>query len=101
MSQTELNLQFEAIRLPKHITSTLQNLYEKGYRYIAQDKGLDTVCCFSLKPRKYSDLELWGYENPDASGVLPAYPIHDTEIPGIMWSNRSATLIEIYLGVRA
>lgn len=99
MGQTELDLQFETLELPDRIASVMQELYEKGYRYVAQDEGMETVCCFSLEPRKYRDGGFWGYDNPDAPGVLPAYPVQGVQLPGVRWGNRSATLIEIYLEV--
>jgi len=100
VNQLELGLQFKAAELPDELIKTLQDLYDKGYRYVEQDNGIEAVCCFSLKPKKYNDTESWGYINPDVPGVLPAYPIRKAKIPNIKWSNRSATLIESYLGVK-
>lgn len=99
MTQMELSLQVEAVKLPAELIKTLQDLHEKGYRYLAQDNDIDALCCFSLKPKKYNEIESWGYINPDAQGVLPAYPILKADIPNVKWSNRSATLIESYLEV--
>ena len=78
------------------MTSTvdvLNRLYEKGYRYVVRDKDMDYLVCYSLKPKKYLEIESWGYVNPDAQGAMMAYPFKNTDITEITWSNKSATLI--------
>ena len=100
MKQSELDLQFELVELPEELSSILQRLHEEGYRYVVQDKDMNSVACFSIEPKKYNDPESWGYSNPDAPGALPAYPILGARIPDVRWANRSATLIKAYLGVR-
>lgn len=77
--------------------SLLQELHEKGYRYVVRDKELSYLNCFSLKPKKYMDIESWGYVNPDAPGVMMSYPIKNADITEINWTNRSATLIEEFI----
>lgn len=77
----------------------LEQLYEKGYRYVARDKDSDFLICFSLKPKKYMKLEFWGYVDSDAQGVKMAYIFRNTDITEIKWSNRSATLIAEFLGL--
>lgn len=73
------------------------NLYEKGYKYVVRDKESEFLSCFSLKPKRYRDLESWGYLNPDEPKAMMAYPIKNTDITEINWSNRSATLILDFL----
>lgn len=71
----------------------LKELHEKGYQYVVRDKDMDYLCCFSLKPKKYREIEGWGYVDADAPKTKMAYPIRNTDITEISWSNRSATLI--------
>lgn len=101
MDQAELELQFEVSELPEYVNSELRRLYDSGYRYVAQDEGMHSVSCYSINPKKYQDVRggFWGYDNPDAPGVLPAYPILYVKLPEVRWSNRSATLIEVFLEV--
>lgn len=75
----------------------LIELYEKGYRYVVRDKDMGYLTCFSIKPRKYKDIEAWGYVDPDVPKALMAYPIGNTDIAEINWSIRSATLIAVFL----
>jgi hypothetical protein len=58
---------------------------------------MDYLTCFSIKPKKYRDTEAWGYVDPDMPEAIPAYPIGNTDIAEISWSNRSATLIADFL----
>lgn len=97
MEQLELGLEIEPVELPGQLVRTLREFYQQGYRYIARDKDMELVTCYSLKPKKYQDGKFWGYADPDAQGVLPAYPIFGADIPDIKWTNKSATLIEYFL----
>lgn len=81
----------------EEVIGLLEDLYKEGYRYIVRDKVFPNLIVFSLKPKKYRDTESWGYVDPDAQGVLPAYPIKNTDITEIKWTNRTVTLIEAYL----
>lgn len=72
----------------------LKALYGKGYRYVARDKDSIYVHCYSLHPKKYRDLDCWGYADPDAPEVLPVFAIRNIDLTEISWSNRSAALIE-------
>ena len=82
----------------KEIVEVLKQLYEKGYRYVVRDKDMPYLVCFTLKPKRYSDIESWGYVNPNESGVMGAYPIKNKDITEINYSNRSATSITDFLG---
>lgn len=77
----------------------LADLYEKGYRYIVRDKGMQYLGCYSHKPKKYMDMECWGY--PDRAlrddDTKPAMPIKNKDITEINWTNRSAVLISDFL----
>lgn len=78
----------------KQVLTKLNALYGKGYRYVVRDKDSDYIYCYSLKPKKFHDLQGWGYVDPDGPDVLPAFPIKNTDLLEISWSNRSAVLIE-------
>lgn len=58
---------------------------------------MDCLVCFSLKPKKYLEIESWGYVNPDAHGAMMAYPLKNADIPEINWSNKSAKMISDFL----
>lgn len=78
----------------EQVYKKLNALYGKGYRYVVRDKDSVYIHCYSLKPKKYRDLEGWGYVDPDGPDVLPAYPIKNNDLAEISWGNRSAVLIE-------
>ncbi|BAQ11471.1 DNA topoisomerase domain protein [Bacillus sp. OxB-1] len=75
----------------------LKELNEKGYQYVVRDEDMPYLCCFSLKPKKYLDINGWGYIDPDAPKAMMAYAIKNTDITEISWSNRSATSITDFL----
>lgn len=75
----------------------LKQLYEKGYRYVVRDKEMPYLVCFSLKPKRYLAEESWGYKSPDLQNSIPAYPIKNTDVSEVNWSNRSATLISDFV----
>ncbi|WP_341320368.1 DNA topoisomerase [Solibacillus sp. FSL H8-0523] len=78
----------------KQALTKLKALYGKGYRYVVRDKDSAYLYCYSLKPKKFQDLQGWGYENPDGPDVLPAFPIKNVDLVEIRWGNRSAVMIE-------
>lgn len=82
----------------KQTVSILTDLHSKGYRYVVRDKEMNYLVCFSLKPKKYRDTESWGYVDSDVPEAIMAYPIKNTDIQEINWSNRSATLILDFVG---
>ena len=77
----------------------LEQLYKKGYSYVVRNKDSDFLSCFSLKPKKYMGLEIWGYVDSDLQGAKMSYIFRNTDITEIKWSNRSATLIAEFLGL--
>lgn len=77
----------------EQVVAILNRLYEEGYRYVVRDEESRYLNCYSLKPKKYRDMGSWGYINPESEGVMMAYPIKNTVIPEINWTNKSAMLI--------
>ena len=76
----------------------LNALYGKGYRYVVRDKDSEYLYCYSLKPKKFHDLQGWGYVDPDSPDVLPAFPIKNVDMVEISWGNGAAVMIERVLG---
>ena len=64
----------------KQACMKLSALYGKGYRYVVRDKDSGFIYCYSLQPKKYRELEGWGYVDPDKPGVLPAFPIRNQDL---------------------
>lgn len=86
----QINTRKETIEILKH-------LHGKGYRYVVREQESPYLVCFSLKPKRFMELEIWGYVNVEANGVMMAYPIKNEDITEINWNNRSATLITDFL----
>lgn len=85
------------VHVREQMVIILNQLYEKGYRYVVRDKEALYLSCYSLKPKKYRDMESWGYKNPQAQGAAMAYPIRNTDIKEINWTNRSAMPISDFI----
>lgn len=81
----------------EEVVELLKDISEKGYKYVVRDKDMPFLSCFSLKPKRYREIESWGYVNENATGALPAYPIKNKDITEINYNNRSATLISDWL----
>lgn len=75
----------------------LKELHKRGYRYVVRDKDMPYLLCFSIKPKRYRDIESWGYVDPNRQGVLPAYPIRNVDVTEIHYNNKSAMLIEDFI----
>ncbi|MCI5684555.1 MAG: hypothetical protein MR320_04095 [Enterococcus gallinarum] len=89
----------ESIRL-KNRADTLKELkkyFDRGFRYVVRDLEGEWLVLFSLKPKKYMDLEIWGYVNECDPNAIPCQIIRNTDITEINWKNRSAVLIEDFL----
>lgn len=71
----------------------LAQLYKKGYRYVVRENKSDCLLCFSFKPKKYLDLQIWGYRDEHAGVGLPAQILANTDMTEINWRNRSPKLI--------
>lgn len=81
------------------VVKKLKELYKEGYQYVVRDEDMPYLVCFSIKPKRYRDIQSWGYADPYAQGVLPAYPIRNIDITEINYSNKSATLIEGFIEI--
>lgn len=81
----------------EQLKERVAELQKEGYTYIARCKDSDWLTCYSVKPKKFMDLEIWGYANPDAPGVKMAYPLQCLFYTEINWSNRSPLLITDFL----
>ncbi len=77
----------------------LEDLYKKGFRYVVRDRGSEFLTCFSIKPKKFRDIESWGYNNSSLPKALPAAIIKNEDITEINWTNISATLIADFIKV--
>lgn len=90
---------YEYIRLKNRTDTTkeLKKYFDRGFRYVVRDLDGDHLVLFSLKPKKYMDLESWGYVNEWDPKAIPCQIIANTDITEINWKNRSATLIEEFL----
>lgn len=75
----------------------MKTAYKKGFRYVVRDKDSEWLTFFSLKPKRYRKMEFWGYEDENASGVLPADVVKNQDIHEINWNNKSATMIEEFI----
>lgn len=76
------------------VLEILKRLYKQGYCYIVRDKDSHYITCFTLEPKKYREIEAWGYKDPSEQRVLPAYPIRNDDMTEIKWQNHSATAID-------
>ncbi len=90
---------YEYIRLKNRTDATkeLKKYFDRGFRYVVRDLDGDHLVVFSLKPKKYRDLESWGYVNECDPKAIPCQIITNTDITEINWKNRSANLIEEFL----
>lgn len=75
------------------VIEKLKTMHDRGYRWVVRDKDMPYLCCYSIKPKRYRDIDAWGYADPYARGAVPAYPIKNTDITEINYNNRSATAI--------
>ncbi|MEB8400280.1 hypothetical protein NGG61_10130 [Enterococcus casseliflavus] len=85
----------ESVRL-KNRADTLKELKkysDRGFRYVVRDLEGEWLVLFSLKPKKYMDLEIWGYVNECDPNAFPCQIIRNTDITEINWKNRNAVLI--------
>lgn len=81
----------------KEVFIILKELYARGYRYVVRDLDMPYLVCFSEKPKRYREMESWGYPNVEIPGILMAYPVKNIDIEEINWKNRSATHIQLIL----
>ncbi|WP_313627567.1 DNA topoisomerase [Enterococcus italicus] len=88
------------LRLKNRQEAILQmEIYMKmGFEYVVRDLDMDWLVFFSLKPKKYRSLEIWGYVNELDPEVLPCKVIKNVDIAEINWKNRSPMSISDFLG---
>ncbi|OTN77098.1 hypothetical protein A5886_002178 [Enterococcus sp. 8G7_MSG3316] len=89
----------EYVRL-KNRMDTLKELkkyFDRGFRYVVRDLEGEWLVLFSLKPKRYMDLEAWGYVNEDDPKARPCQIIRNLDITEINWKSRNAVLIEDFL----
>lgn len=79
------------------VKEMLKSPFSNGFSYIARDPESNVLCLFSLKPKKYRDIEAWGYVDENAQGVKPCKIIRNTDITEINWKNQRPTLISDFL----
>ncbi|WP_315307404.1 DNA topoisomerase [Enterococcus devriesei] len=79
------------------VIDIMRRKHTEGYNYVVRDEDGEWLLLFTLKPKKYRDLESWGYVNQNAPGVKMAYPIKNKDIEEINWKNRSPVLISDFL----
>lgn len=86
----------ESLRLKnrKETLEELKKYLDRGFRYVVRDLESEWLVLFSLKPKRYMDLESWGYVNEIDPKAIPCQIIRNTDITEINWKNRSAVLIE-------
>lgn len=84
---TELNDREQTLKI-------LKELYEKGYRYVVRDKDTPYLSCFSLKPKRYREMEFWGYVDPYVDGAMMSYPIKNVDITEINYKVRKRGYVE-------
>lgn len=90
---------YDSTRLKNRTDTTkeLKKYFDRGYRYVVRDLDGEWLVLFALKPKKYMDLEIWGYDNEFAHEAIPCKLIRNVDIAEINWKNRSAVLIEDFL----
>lgn len=74
----------------------LRERYEEGFRYVVRDPDNVWLTVYSMKPKKYTGDEGWGYRESDFNDIesMPAKIIKNTDMPEINWNNKSATDLE-------
>lgn len=78
----------------------MKRAYDKGYRYVVRDYESEHLSFFNYKPKKFRDLESWGYTDKDLvkSDCLPSTVIlKNDDITEISWINQKPTLISDFI----
>ncbi|ELE3973759.1 TPA: DNA topoisomerase [Enterococcus faecalis] len=76
----------------------MEEALKKGFKYVVRDCDSEYLSFFSLKPKKYMELESWGYVNENAQGALPSTVIlKNTDITEISWRNKQPIIITEFL----
>lgn len=75
----------------------MKTMYMKGYRWILRDYDSEYLSLYSLKPKRYFDLNSWGYRDENALGVLMSESIKNADIKEIRWQNRQPTDLQQFI----
>lgn len=84
------------LRNREEAIEVMKQAYDKGFRYVVRDYESEHLSFFNYKPKKYRDLESWGYTDKDLvkSDCLPSKVIlKNYDITEINWTNQKPTLI--------
>ena len=94
--------EFKRNKSKSEVMEWLQQRYEDGFRYVVRDLGSDWLSIYSMKPKRYTMDECWGYQerNWDDIESMPVKIIMNTDMPEINRNNKSATDIEKLLAKR-
>lgn len=74
----------------------MKQAYDKGFRYVVRDFESLYLCFFNYKPKKYRDLESWGYRGQDLAKndcLSSTVILKNEDITEINWKNQKPTLI--------
>ena len=80
----------------------IKNAYQDGFRYVVRDFDSQYLSFFNYKPKKWRDLNSWGYTDADLikPDCMPSILILKNEdITEIKWTNQKPTLISEFLEV--
>lgn len=78
----------------------IKKAYQYGFRYVVRDLDSPYLSFYNYKPKKWRDLESWGYTNTDLlkPDCMPSILILKNEdIKEIKWTNQKPTLIKEFL----
>lgn len=64
---------------------------------MVRDDGTECLALFSLKPKRYMELEAWGYVDENDPKAKPCQVISNTDITEIRWQNRYPTVISEFV----
>lgn len=75
----------------------LKIFYDAGYKWVTRDFESDYLNLFNLKPKKYLDVKIWGYRNPEHEGIMMMESVKNTDITEIRWQNRQPIELEQFI----
>lgn len=92
----EVYSEFQRKKSKSEVMEWLKHRYEDGFRYVVRDFGSDWLSVYSMKPKRYTMDECWGYQERNWNDIesMPVKIIMNTDMPEINWNNKSATDIE-------
>lgn len=84
------------LRSREEAIEVMKQAYDKGFRYVVRDYESEHLSFFNYKPKKYRDLEIWGYRSQDLSKsdcLSSTIILKNEDITEISWKNQQPTLI--------